>query len=127
MSVLPQDTRRHARAAAREGFLAVRSLLSAIGDGIEEMLSEPAGEASTGAVRSGPAGTWGTVPSSEPAFTAVTWPAATGTTGSGKVRRIELSDEDNESTPGDSAEVAGNAPEESEAREGRGLRADIDY
>src|SRR6185295_8647028 len=56
MSLLPQDTAKHARAAAREGILAVRSLLGAIGDSIEDMLAEPGAKKPTVA---GPEGTWG--------------------------------------------------------------------
>ena len=43
MALLPNDTARHARAAVREGFLAVRSLFSAIADGVEGLLSDPSG------------------------------------------------------------------------------------
>jgi hypothetical protein len=58
-AMVPSETRKHARAAAREGFLAMRSLLGAIGDNIEEMLAEPSSASSTATVQ-GPPGTWGT-------------------------------------------------------------------
>jgi hypothetical protein len=115
MNMLPQDTRRHARAAVREGFLAVRSLLSAVGDGIEEILAEPAGSATPTTVRSGPPGTWGTAPSEQSPF-------ATGTLSSSKVKRIELSED--EGTGGGQSNTS---PEDAEPRESRGMRADIDY
>jgi hypothetical protein len=114
MNMLPQDTRRHARAAVREGFLAVRSLLSAVGDGIEEILAEPAGSANPTTVRSGPPGTWGTAPSEQSPF-------ATGTLSSSKVKRIELSEEEGPSTQPNAS------TEDAEPRESRGMRADIDY
>jgi len=44
MDVIPDETAMHARAAVREGFLAFRSLLSAIADGVEGMLGEPSGK-----------------------------------------------------------------------------------
>ncbi|MDQ3929460.1 MAG: hypothetical protein M3328_09975 [Chloroflexota bacterium] len=79
-NMFPQDTRRHARAAVREGFLAVRSLLGAIGDGIESALSDrdTSGSARQPLTTSGPAGTWGTAPST----------AGPMTTGGGRARRI---------------------------------------
>ena len=114
-NMLPQETRRHARAAVREGFLAVRSLLSAIGDGIEEILAEPATSDTPTTVRSGPPGTWGTAPSEQSPF-------ATGTLSSSKVKRIQLSEEE-----GTGGAPAGTSPEDAEPRESRGMRADIDY
>ena len=76
--MVPEETARHARAAAREGFLAVRTLMGAVGDRIEEMLQEPgtttAGD-DAGTVK-GPPGTWGS-----------------GRTASGKVKRIEVDDD----------------------------------
>jgi hypothetical protein len=56
MSIVPEETARHARAAALESFLAVRSLLSTIGDNIEDML---AGSGAADPAK-GPEGTWGT-------------------------------------------------------------------
>ncbi len=102
INMLPPDTRRHAREAVREGFLAARSLVGAIGDGIENMLSDPS---DSSAPVSGPPGTWGTARHS---------PQQSKATGNAegspsKVKRIELDNE--EAPPG----------------EGRGLRADIDY
>ncbi len=105
MSLLPEETARHSRAAAREGFLAVRSLLGAIGDGIENLLAEPEGKA--GAAVQGPPGTWGTARQKPSASSAA----------SSKVKRIEI---------GGDAEPP--APVEGvESGEGRGLRADIEY
>ena len=77
-SMFPQDTRRHARAAVREGFLAVRSLLGAIGDGIESALSDRDAPGSTRQplTTSGPAGTWGTAPSAASPAPARTAPPA---------------------------------------------------
>jgi hypothetical protein len=115
MNMLPQDTRRHARAAVREGFLAVRSLLSAVGDGIEEILAEPVGSGTPTTVRSGPPGTWGTAPSEQSPF-------ATGALSSSKVKRIELSED--EGTGGGGSNTS---TEDAEPRESRGMRADIDY
>ena len=111
-SMFPQDTRKHARAAMREGFLAVRSLLGAIGDGIEDALSDRDTPASTRQplTTSGPAGTWGTAPS------------ATGPLSptSSRARRIEIADLD--STPGTSSDS-----DEDDAPDERGMRAEIDY
>ena len=102
INMLPPDTRRHARAAVQESFLAARTLVGAIGDGIENMLADPS---DSPAPVSGPPGTWGTARHS---------PQQSKASGSvdaspSKVKRIELEDE--EAPPG----------------EGRGLRADIDY
>ncbi len=58
-SLVPEETARHARAAVRESFLALRTLLGAIGDNIEDMLAEP-GSASDAPTVKGPPGTWGT-------------------------------------------------------------------
>jgi hypothetical protein len=108
MALLPNDTSRHARSALREGFLAVRSLLGAIGDGIENLLAEPSsGRRSTVA---GPPGTWGTGRQSQ----TLTTP--------GKVKRIEVQDEVPESG-GSRIVVEG----DDTGTEGRGLRADIEY
>jgi hypothetical protein len=109
MALLPEDTARHARAAVREGFLAVRSLLGAIGDGIESLLADPSGDRA--ATVAGPPGTWGSGRQD-------TMPA--------KVKRIELQDEvsergSGETGPGITIDELGNSTE------GRGLRADIDY
>lgn len=120
MNMLPQDTRRHARAAIREGFLAVRSLLSAVGDGIEEILADPEGSATPTTVRSGPPGTWGTAPSEQSPF-------ATGTLSSSKVKRIQLSEEEGTADAQSASTQAGTPPEDAEPRESRGMRADIDY
>ena len=111
MTLLPEETTRHARAAARESFLAVRSLLGAIGDGIENMLAEPADR---GATVSGPAGTWGTGRTAQPAFSRRSKTA-------GRVQKIEVSQDETEPTglPAPS--------EETGEVEGRGLRADIEY
>lgn len=111
-SMFPQDTRKHARAAVREGFLAVRSLLGAIGDGIEDALSDKDAAASTRQplTTSGPPGTWGTAPSATGPLTAT----------SSRARRIEISDLD--STPGAPAST-----DEDDAPDERGLRAEIDY
>ena len=86
-SVVPEDTARHARAAARESFLALRSLLGAIGDNIETALYEPASPSSTPTVK-GPPGTWGTGRTTQP------------TPILGKGRRIEVS-EDSPDVSGD--------------------------
>lgn len=104
-SIFPQDTRRHAKAAVREGFLAVRSLLGAIGDGIESALSDKdASNTRQPLPVSGPAGTWGTAPSA-------TGPTSTG---GAKARRIEIAD-------------TGTGDEEDDAPDERGMRAEIDY
>jgi hypothetical protein len=102
INMLPTDTRRHARSAVREGFLAARSLVGAIGDGIENMLADPS---DSPAPVSGPPGTWGS------ARHGSQYSKSGGDAGasSSKVKRIEFEDE--EAPPG----------------EGRGLRADIDY
>ena len=112
-SIFPQDTRRHARAAVREGFLAVRSLLGAIGDGIESALSDrdAPGSARQPLTTSGPAGTWGTAPST-------TSPTPTGA----RARRIEIADFDSTPTP-----TAATGDQEDDAPDERGLRAEIDY
>jgi hypothetical protein len=112
MEMLPDETARHARAAAREGFLAVRSLLGAVADGIENLLAEPSGKTSTVA---GPQGTWGTGRHS----------TTPGPTPPGKARRIEVSDEVSERSGGDGG--PGITIDDLGEQEGRGLRADIDY
>ncbi len=117
-SMFPQDTRRHARAAAREGFLAMRSFLGAIGDSIENALSD---RDSTTTPRqplgtSGPAGTWGTAPSTMSPLSTANTGASTGS----RARRIEIADLD--STPATSTTT-----DEDDAPDERGMRADIDY
>lgn len=114
-SMFPEDTRRHARAAVREGFLAVRSLLGAIGDGIENALSDKDAPASPRQPlsTSGPAGTWGTAPSTAS-------PTSTGA----RARRIEISDLDSTATP---APTTSTGDDEDDAPDERGLRAEIDY
>lgn len=107
MNMLPEETARHTRAAAREGFLAVRSLLGAIGDGIEGMLTEPNGNAAS--TVSGPQGTWGSA-RQHSIYTP-------GSSSRGNARRIEVSD----------GSDSGEEDEESSGEEGRGLRADINY
>ena len=118
--LIPAETTRHGRAAVREGFLAVRSLLGAMGDGIERLLADPGEEAPESG---GPDGTWGT--RREP-------PRQSGAATGGKARRIELSDSDETS----SVDMEGQAQEaisaqveeeDEEVGEGRGLRADIEY
>jgi len=79
-AIIPSETRRHARAAVRESFLAVRSLFTALGDNIEGMLADPS-PANQATVK-GPAGTWGTGRAS----------LDTGTSSS-KVKRISITDE----------------------------------
>jgi hypothetical protein len=116
MAILPADTQRHARAAVREGFLALRSLLSAIGDGIESALGEPGD--TTGGVRD-PEGTWGNRRYGE-------------SKGSqGRAQRIEIQDEVSESGGGDGTgkriTIDDLADENESEKEGRGLRADINY
>ena len=110
MDVIPDDTAMHARAAVREGFLAFRSLLSAIADGVEGMLGEPSGKKAS---VSGPQGTWGSARYS-----------STSSTPPGKARRIEVSDEVSERTGEGEGTVT---IDELGDQEGRGLRADIDY
>jgi hypothetical protein len=109
LAMLPDDTARHARSAVREGFLAVRSLLGAIGDGIENLLADPsAGKSATVA---GPPGTWGT---------------GRQATSTSKLKRIEVQDEVSEKgsvEPGTGV----NIDDLGNSQEGRGLRADIDY
>jgi len=105
INMLPTDTRRHARAAVREGFMAARSLVSALGDGIENMLADP--EDSPAPV-SGPPGTWGTARYGSQQSRS----GGGAEAGSSKVKRIEFDDEETEGPP---------------PGEGRGLRADIDY
>lgn len=111
LSMLPDDTARHARASVREGFLAVRSLLGAIGDGIESLLADPsAGQRST---VSGPAGTWGTGRQAQ---------ATTPT----RVQRIEVQDEVSETGSGETGTRI-TIEDVDNSTEGRGLRADIEY
>jgi len=116
LSLIPQETARHTRAAFRETFLAFRSLLSAVGDGIESALSEPD--------NAGPDGTWGAGPSHRAASSSSAGSATTSSTGS-RSRRIEWSDEETTES-GDAAEAI-EGEEEGEGDETRGLKADIDY
>jgi hypothetical protein len=113
MSLLPEETAKHARAAAHEGFLALRSLLAAIGDSIESVLVEPSGKAATPTV-AGPTGTWGTARHGN-----------TSTIPPGKARRIEVSDEVSERSGGEGQPTI--TIDDLGEQEGRGLRADIDY
>ena len=109
MALLPEETALHARAAVREGFLAVRSLFGAVADGVENLLADTSGGKST--TVAGPPGTWGS-------GRQAAMPA--------KVKRIQLQDEvsergSGETGPGITIDELGNSTE------GRGLRADIDY
>jgi hypothetical protein len=118
--LIPEETTRHGRAALREGFLAVRSLLGAVGDGIERLLADPGEQAPEAG---GPDGTWGTRHEAR---------KQGGSATGGKARRIELSDSD-ETSPVDMEGQAQEAisaqveEEDEEVGEGRGLRADIEY
>lgn len=121
MALLPEDTQRHTRAALREGFLAVRSLLGAVGDGIEGALSDAGTSKGEAAAPKGPDGTWGTRRYS-------------GSGSQGKAQRIEIQDEVSESGGGDGSgtritidDLADTSDDIDETKEGRGLRADIDY
>ncbi len=115
MYMLPEDTAKHARAAAREGFLALRSLLGAIGDGIEDLLSdEPTGNAAP--TVAGPQGTWGNA----------RYGSSPSSTPPGRARRIEVSDEVSERSGGQ-GEPTITIDDLPQQQEGRGLRADIDY
>ncbi|HST04621.1 MAG TPA: hypothetical protein VLQ48_07785 [Chloroflexia bacterium] len=116
MTLLPDDTAKHARGALREGFLAVRSLVDAVNDNIENMLTE--GGSAKPAVK-GPQGTWG---------------SGTQVTGSllpGKVNRIQVEDEVEEMGGGDGSgkhiTIDDLGANQAENTEGRGMRADIDY
>jgi hypothetical protein len=111
LSIIPEETARHTRAAFRETFLAFRSLLGAIGDGIENILAEPE--------KDGPDGTWGTGPS--------TPPKADISSSGGKMKRIQLSDEDDTESYSDPTASTSDEAEEEDTGEGRGLRADIEY
>jgi hypothetical protein len=119
MAILPEETRRHARAAVLESFLAVRSLFSAMGDGVERVLGQPVEPKS--AVRD-PEGTWGNR----------RYGASKGS--QGRAQRIQIQDEVSESGGGDGSgtritiDDLGDAGDENDGdKEGRGLRADIDY
>ena len=81
MNIIPEETARHARAAVRESFLAVRSLFDAFNDRIEDVLAEP-GTSKSGATVKGPPGTWGT------GRAATERPLS-----SEKVKRIEIGDD----------------------------------
>jgi len=116
MGLLPEDTARHARAAAREGFLALRSLLAAVADSIESVLAEPSGKASTPTV-AGPTGSWGTAPHGNTSSASSPIPP-------GKARRIEISDEVSERSGDGQPSIT---IDDLGEQEGRGLRADIDY
>lgn len=117
--MFPEDTRRHARAAARESFLAVRSLLGAVGDGIEEILAAPeaGGAKAQKPVVSGPAGTWGTARAGG---------ASRGSSTGKEARRIEISDSGNDQATTDNSSSNGSVEDE-DVTESRGMRADIDY
>lgn len=112
MSLLPEETARHARASAREGFLAVRSLFSAMADGIEGLLAEPDGKQ---AASKGPAGTWGGGQSAWPSYKREDSLRASSEE-TGKLKRIQISDEQPDTSSADL-----------DLGEGRGLRSDIDY
>lgn len=118
MALLPEDTQKHARTALLEGFLAVRSLLDAVGDGIEGALG---GQSSGGskAAPYGPEGTWGTRR------------YGSSSTPPGKAQRIEVQDGVEEAGGGDGTSrkitIDDLGSDEGEAEEGRGMRADIDY
>lgn len=114
--MFPEDTRRHARAAARESFLAMRSLLGAAGDGIESLLAESEAGGKPQATVSGPAGTWGTAKATGGTSAADT---------SSKARRIAI-DEDSGVETGTST-GATPAQGDEDVPEDRGLRANIDY
>jgi len=87
LNMVPEETTRHARAAALESFLAVRTLLSAIGDNIESMLAGPDAGPTRPPTVKGPEGTWGTGRSAARTSS----PTAAS---SGKVKRIEVGDTD---------------------------------
>jgi hypothetical protein len=100
MRIVPEETTRHARAAALESFLAVRSVLSAIGDSIENVLAGSDLGTDRPPTLRGPEGTWGTgVTSGSGSGSAAgrggsrTAPTPTATS-SGKVKHIEVSDTD---------------------------------
>ncbi|MDQ6693672.1 MAG: hypothetical protein M3014_04525 [Chloroflexota bacterium] len=115
--MLPRETRHHARAAVRESFLAARSLLGALGDGIENLLSDPLEKEPT---HSGPEGTWGTGRAAG---------GATSRTRDTKIKHISLIDEEDNSVeqPGGHDTGSASGPLSEEMTESRGLRADIDY
>lgn len=116
MTLLPGETARHTRSALREGFLAVRSLVDAVNDNIENMLAEDGGQKP--AVK-GPQGTWGS------------GTQGVGSPAPGKVTRIEVQDEVDEVGGGDGSgkhiTIDDLADDPGESTEGRGMRADIDY
>ena len=117
MALLPEETRKHARAAVLESFLAVRSLVSAAGDGVEGMLGGEGRAARSKAAPFGPEGTWGTR-----RYSRLSTPP-------GKAQRIEIQDEVSEAGGGDGSgrhitiDDLGNDGDV----EGRGMRAGIDY
>lgn len=112
MTLLPDETAAHARTALLEGFRAFRSLMDAVNNNVEDMLSERSGQVPT---VKGPQGTWGnsTQGASSPA--------------PGKARRIEVQDEVEEAGGGDGSGKRITIDDLGESTEGRGLRADIDY
>lgn len=112
MNLLPPETRRHGRAALREGFLALRTFMGAIGDNVEKALAEPGGQPA--AVTGATDGTWGSGPARPVA-------PATSSTPTSKVKHIELGDE----VP--VADAGSSAIDELKPAENRGLRADIEY
>lgn len=119
MSIIPEETARHTRAAFRESFLAFRSLLGAIGDGIENILAEP-DNTSTPA---GPDGTWGPGRTPRPKADA----PSSVTPSSGRAKRITLSDDDAADSSGQTSAGDSDAADDDGSQEGRGLRADIEY
>ena len=93
MSIVPEETTRHVRAAALESFLAVRSLLSAIGDNIESLLAGPDLGTGRPPTHKGPEGTWGTGRASGSGAAAGRGGSRTAPTPTpGKVTRIEVGD-----------------------------------
>ena len=145
LQLIPQETRRHSRAAVRESFLAVRSLLGAVGDGIESILADPEERA---AAPGGPDGTWGSrrqqmptmrreTPGMDPDLGAegvglgVHDPESAA--GGGRARHIEIDDDAGVDTPVPMREQSEEAistqvaEEAEETGEGRGLRSDIEY
>lgn len=124
--LIPEETTRHGRAAVREGFLALRSLLGAAGDGIERMLIDPSDEIAS---PEGPDGTWGR--RRDMARRAQATDAGTSTGTEGRARRIEWTDDEEPSAnmeeQAKEALATQSDEEDEEVGEGRGLRAEIEY